>query len=182
MSSIKLYGPLKIYPRADGERLKFKFRNKTGEDIHDLWIVTGSPGFTPEVKKIIVKTGGNEVEIESGLEPGDESDNVHILFIDEIKKNALFTITLDFDEDFDDDEWIRFTPTDEDGASIITAKSVACNEPLAMATQLETMPAGHRVKRIKRNSIEEQKIVARHLKHMSPSMLAVAKAEADAKG
>ena len=169
MSAISLNGPRKIYPKADGERLKFCFQNDTDQEVCDLWIVTGydsTLGFTPEIKKIKITKGTEEVEFLDGLEPGDESDSVHVTLIECIEPGEEFCLTIDFDEDFDDDEWIRFTPTDDDDASIITKESVEASID-AMRTVSATGAVSRR-RGVIRNSSEEMRIVVNALYRMGP--------------
>lgn len=164
MSAIVLDRPRKIYPCADGERLKFCFANRTGEKLYDLWIVTGydsAVGFTPEIKKIDIRQGGEELDSLDGLEPGDESDNVHVTFIEPIDEGAEFCVTIDFDEDFDDDEWVRFSPTDENDATIITEEAAAASEVERREVATVSRRGG-----IARNSEAEKRIVARALYRM----------------
>lgn len=168
MSSIILNGPRKIYPKADGERLNFCFTNNTGQEIYDLWIVTGYDstfGFTPEVKKIEITKGDEEVEFLDGLEPGDESDSVHVTFMEGIETGVEFCITIDFDEDFDDDEWVRFSPTNEDDATIITEESISSARVSQVSSDTEKIS---RRRGVVRNSAAEKKIVARALYRMGP--------------
>ncbi|MCR4288993.1 MAG: hypothetical protein NUV86_01880 [Candidatus Scalindua sp.] len=171
MSSISLNGPRKIYPKADGERLNFCFKNNTGQEIYDLWIVTGydsTLGFTPEVKEIKITKGDEEVEFLDGLEPGDESDSVHVNFIDSIGEREEFCITIDFDEDFDDDEWVRFSPTNEDDATMITEESLSSSVQMSQVS-LGTEKISRR-RGVVRNSAEEKRIVARALYRMGPKL------------
>jgi len=171
MSSINLNGTRKIYPKADGERLNFCFKNNTGQEIYDLWIVTGYDskfGFTPEVKNIKITKGDEEVEFLDGLEPGDESDSVHVTFIESVGEREEFCITIDFDEDFDDDEWIRFSPTNEDDATIITEESLTYKVQGLQASFGAEIISKRRG--VVRNSAEEKRIVARALYRMGPKL------------
>ncbi len=171
--AIELHGPTRrIFPNGEGERWKFKFKNCLEEPIYDMWIRTNGPDLIAGTIKI--RCDGKEIEIEDGLEPGDESENVHVTFIDEIKEDKTFTITIDFDEDFDEDEeWIRFSPTDEDDATIkIEAKT---EESLSYSHSSSRKASG-----VVRGSKEEQAIVSRWLREMGSKKALAAIEEANA--
>lgn len=159
--SIPLTGPRKLFPNGDGERFKFKFVNRTGEAIHDLWVVTNGPDIIEGTIKI--RMGDDELDFEDGLEPGEEAESVHVTLLEAIPKDAEFSITIEFDEDFDEnDEWIRFSPTDEDDATIVAdVQIIDCRES-AVASP------GTRPRTLLRDSKAERAIVLRHLRQMGP--------------
>ncbi len=159
--SIPLTGPRKLFPNGDGERFRFKFVNRTGEAIHDLWVVTNGPDIIQGTMKI--RMGDAELDFEDGLEPGEEAESVHVTLLEEIPKDAEFSITIEFDEDFDEnDEWIRFSPTDEDDATIVAdVEALDCRDS-GLASR------GARPRTLLRDSKGEHAIVLRHLRQMGP--------------
>lgn len=159
--SIPLTRPRKLFPNGDGERFKFKFVNRTGEAIHDLWVVTNGPDIIQGTMKI--RIGDDEVDFEDGLEPGEETESVHVTLLKEIPKDAEFSVTIEFDEGFDEnEEWIRFSPTDENDATIIAD----VEDPDTCQFSVASLAAEPRA--LLRDSKAERAIVLRHLRQMGP--------------
>lgn len=136
-SIISLTGPETQNPSDGGRKKKWKFRNHTGEPIHDFilrtgpvsfleiewpWGTTGNP---PDIRKFTIREAG----FTDGSKEFDDVVEGKATLDPPIQDGKRFEIEMEFDSPFEPQEYFEIIPTDANGVTIEKDSPTETAEP-----------------------------------------------------
>lgn len=110
-------------PPRSGMRHKWKFRNNSGESIHDLHVRVGGPGNPPLMDAIEISDGRGNVLASNPTVGGGSIDHLTFDNNESVGQGMTFQVKVKLRDVFEEGDWIEFSPTDPDGVSIIAGTS-----------------------------------------------------------